>query len=50
LNVNTILVIVLLAGTFLTSTITMLPVAYAGGNDDDNTDKRGDGNKQRVEE
>jgi hypothetical protein len=51
MNNSTTFAILLLAATFLTSTITMLPAAYAGGGDgDDNNDKRGDGNKQRVEE
>jgi hypothetical protein len=51
MNNTTIFAIFLLVGTFLTSTITMLPAAYAGGGDgDDNNDKRGDGNKQRVED
>jgi hypothetical protein len=50
MNNNTIFVIILLVSTFLTSTLTMLPAAHAGGGDDDDHDKRGDSNKQRVEE
>jgi hypothetical protein len=52
MNNSTAFAILLLAATFLTSTITILPAAYAGdgGDGDDNNDKRGDGNKQRVEE
>jgi hypothetical protein len=50
MNNNTIFVILLLASTFLTSTLTMLPAAHAGGGEDDDHDKRGDSNKQRVEE
>jgi hypothetical protein len=50
MNNNTVFVILLLASTFLTSTLTMLPAAHAGVGDDDDHDKRGDSNKQRVEE
>jgi hypothetical protein len=50
MNNNTIFVILLLASTFLTSTLTMLPAAHAVGGDNDDDDKRGDGNKQKVEE
>jgi hypothetical protein len=50
MNNNTIFVILLLASTFLTSTLTMLPAAHARGGDNDDDDKRGDGNKQKVEE
>ena len=39
----------LLAGTLLTTATTAMVPAYAGGDDDDH-DKRGDGNKQRVQE
>ena len=49
MNNNTILAIAfLIAGTLLTSAvITMVPVAYAGGDDDDDN---GDGNKLKVED
>jgi hypothetical protein len=50
MNNNTIFVILLLASPYLNSTLTMLPAAHAEGGDDDDHDKRGDGNKQRVEE
>ena len=39
----------LLAGTLLTAVTTAMVPAYAGGDDDDH-DKRGDGNKQKVED
>jgi hypothetical protein len=46
MNNNTILAIVfLMAGTLLTTAVTMVPAAYAGGDNDN-----GDGNKQKVEE
>jgi hypothetical protein len=46
MNNNTILAIVfLMAGTLLTTAVTMLPAAYAGGDNDN-----GDGNKQKVED
>ena len=48
MNNKTILTIAfLIAGTLLTSIVTMVP-AFAGGDDDD--DHNGDGNKQKVEE
>jgi hypothetical protein len=52
MNNSTAFAIFLLVGTFLTSTITMLPAAYAGGGDADDKkyDKGGDGNKQKVED
>ena len=47
MNKNTVLALVfLMAGTLLTTTaVTMLPAAYAGGDNDN-----GDGNKQKVED
>ena len=43
---NTILAIVfLMAGTLLTTAVTMVPAAYAGGDNDN-----GDGNEQKVED
>jgi hypothetical protein len=49
MNNNTILALVfLMAGTLLTTAVTMVP-AYAGG-DNDNDNDSGDGNKQKVEE
>ncbi len=46
MNLNkTILAILLLVGTFLTSAIAMTSCVYRRGNN-----KRGDGNKQRVED
>jgi hypothetical protein len=50
MNNNSILAIVfLMAGTLLTIGVTsMVPAAYAGG--DDHDDDNGDGNKQKVED
>src|ERR671921_1573798 len=45
---SNILVILLLVGTFFTSTITMLPAAYSERGDDDG--RSGDENKQKVED
>jgi hypothetical protein len=47
MNNNTTLAIAfLLAGTLLTTAVTIVPAAYAGGEDNDS----GDGNKQKVED
>ena len=50
MNNNTILALVfLMAGTLLTTTaVTIVPAAYAEG--DDHDDDNGDGNKQKVED
>jgi hypothetical protein len=49
MNNNTILALVfLMAGTLLTTAVTMVP-AYAEG-DNDNDNDSGDGNKQKVED